>query len=332
MGFSPTIKQDISNNHLYAVVNSYLSKGFGVVYAAEVIASSDRERTGKHHIVKEHNHNQELNYLPQKLVNYIGRNKFNNYIQQGLLTVLDPDAILPTDASSIQDLIKSMNEHIEEDKAKLPSKAKGILFVNSPENFFEANLFDRFLEFEQMLGPKLKQDFRMLCWYRKKRIQTLSFAHLIRLANSHHSSLNSKDPFRGLGNDSLLNILNKGIDKAIGQRNSSVIILETMRRRYNISKEQIIESPHLFTDVLKKISPDSAETIIEGVAIELRRKLTYNSLLEEEHHFKSRRPGENNDNNKEVHRKKQDLSDDKNNNNRGKTKGKSQDERDDQNY
>jgi hypothetical protein len=277
VGFSSSIKEDLSNARLYELVNNYLSKGYAVIYAAEPIVSSpavgEEEEVGD--TIGEQNGQEKTYAILGNLAIHIGSSKVKRYVQRGLLTITDPDSILPADAS-IKRLLNSMNSHVEHCEARAPQDIEGKVLFNSPSNFFQADKIDKFLEFERTLGTRFDDDnFRMICWYKKRWIQKLSFSHLVHLLAAHNQSIHKNSQFQTWDIDRTIEVISEGINKALEQDRAAEIIFETMQRRFNLDRSAIMSSPNLFADTLKMMSPDSALSIIDAIKADFENRISF---------------------------------------------------------
>lgn len=276
IGFSPNIKEDLSNSRLYDLVHYYLSRGYAVIYAAESVVSS--HAVGKEDVgnrIREQNGREKTYGVLGNLARHIGSNKVKRYAQRGLLTITDPDSILPADAS-IKQLLSSMNSHVEHCEARAPQDIEGKILFNSPSNFFQADKIDKFLEFEHTLGTRFNDDtFGMICWYKKRWIQNLSFSHLVHLLAAHNQSIHKHAQFQTWDVDRTIQVISEGINKALEQDRASEVILETMRRRFNLDRSAILTSPNLFADTLKMMSPDSAMYILDAIKADFGNRLSF---------------------------------------------------------
>ena len=279
VGFSPNIKEDLSNSRLYDLVHNYLSRGYAVIYAAESVVSSpavgeeDDDDVGA--TMGEQNGQEKIYAVLGNLARHIGSNKVKRYVQRGLLTITDPDSILPADAS-IKQLLKSMNSYVEHCEARAPQDIEGKVLFNSPSNFFQADKIDKFLEFERTLGTRFDDDnFRMICWYKKRWLQKLSFSYLVHLLAAHNQSIHNNAQFQTWDVDRTIQVISEGINKALEQDRASEVIFETMRRRFNLDRSAILTSPNLFADTLKMMSPDSAMYIIDAIKADFGNRLSF---------------------------------------------------------
>ncbi len=276
IGVSPNSREDLSNARLHDLLGKYLSGGYAVIYAADPVVSSPVREKSDDEIAKRSKQNTYA--IVRKISRHIGSNKIKRYLQRGLLYITDPDTIFPADAS-IKRLLNSMNSYVENLEAKTPKNIEGKVLFNSPGNFFQAKQFDKFLEFEHTLGKEFDGDFHMICWYRRKWLQSLSFPQLVRLIDTHHRSVHSNVQFQTWNTDRTIEVISEGLNKAIGQDHASDIILETMRRRFNLDRSTIISSPELFEDTLKRMSPDSAKPIIDTINADFANKLSFDTSL-----------------------------------------------------
>ena len=280
VGVSSSIKEDLSNARLYELVHNYLSKGYAVIYAAEPIISSsptagEDEKEQVDDTIAEQNRQEKTYAILDNLARHIGSNKVKLYLQRGLLTVMDPDTILPASASMKQ-LLNSMNSYVELCEARAPRDVKGKVFFNSPSNFFQADKFDKFLEFEHTLGTRFDDDsFHMICWYKKRWIQNISFSHLVHLLAAHNQSIHKNAQFQTWDIDRTIELISEGINKALEQDRAAEVIFETMRRRFNLDRAAILSSPNLFADTLKMMSPDSAISIIDGIKADFENRVSF---------------------------------------------------------
>ena len=273
IGFSPNIEEDVSPAGLYPLVHNYLSAGYAVIYAAEsnVASPTKEEANGEQR-------EQKKTYARfENLARRIGPRKVKHYSQRGLLTIIDPDSILPADAS-IKQLLRSMNSYIEDCEARAPRDIEGVVLFNSPSNFFQKGEFDKFLEFEHKLGRRFNNNFEMICWYKRRWIQSLSFSQLVSLLATHNRSIHKNVHLQTLNTDRTIELISEGINKALKQDHASDIIFETMRRRFNLDASTIISSPNLFADTLKMMSPDSAKSLIDAIKAEIKNKLSFANI------------------------------------------------------
>jgi hypothetical protein len=252
IGFSPNIQEDSSNAYLHSLAYKYLSDGYAVIYTAESTTDSyspaieGQDITPRKQQGDDDNKHRQQEIL-KTFVTHLRTDKIKRYFQKGLLAIVDPDTVLPSDVGTKQ-VLDSMARYVERFEAKLARsvKIKGKVLINAPDNFFEAQEFDKFLKFENKLGTKFDDNFSMACWYRKKWTQGLSFSQIMYLMAAHNRAIHKKSEFQMLNVDNALDIISKGIDKAVEQENASTIILEVMQRRFNLTRSKIVSSPDFF--------------------------------------------------------------------------------------
>jgi hypothetical protein len=273
VGFSPDTKEDVPPARLYSLVHNYLSGGYAVIYAAE----SNVSYPPIEEAIREQREQKKTYEILEYLTRRIGPRKVKHYSQRGLLTTIDPDSILPADAS-IKQLLRSMNSYIEDCEEKAPRDIKGVVLFNSPRNFFQKGEFDKFLEFEHKIGRRFNNNFQMICWYKRRWIQSLSFSQLISLLATHNRSIHKNVQYHTLNAYRTIELISEGINKALKQEHASDIIFETMRRRFNLDTSTIISSPNIFADVLKTMSPDSATSLIDAIKTEIENKLSFANI------------------------------------------------------
>lgn len=273
IGFSPDIKEDVSPARLYPLVHNYLSGGYAVIYAAEPnVSYPPREEA-----IGEQREQKKTYARLEHLARRIGSKKVKHYSQRGLLTIIDPDSILPADAT-IKQLLRSMNSYIEDCEARAPRDIEGVVLFNSPSNFFQKGEFNKFLEFEHKIGRRFNNNFQMICWYKRRWIQSLSFSQLVSLLATHNRSIHKNVQLQTLNADRTIELISEGINKALKQDHASDIIFETMRRRFNLDALTIISSPNLFADTLKIMAPDSATSLIDAIKTEIKNKLSFTNI------------------------------------------------------
>ena len=284
IGFSPNIQEDSLNVHLHNLAYKYLSDGYAVIYAAEpnITNSSFPTMEGQDILTrKQQNDNkQQPQEILNKIASHLRTDKVKRYFQKGLLAIEDPATILPPNAG-VKQLLDSMARYVQRYESNLSRNVsiKGKVLINAPDNFFEAQEFDKFLEFENRLGRKFDDDFLMTCWYRKKWAQSLSLSQIIHLLTAHNRTVYKNARSQILNTDEILEIISEGIDKAVEQDKASVMILEVIQRRFNLTRSEIVSSPDLFIEALKKMSPDpdSAETIIKALRTEFKTRLDFDN-------------------------------------------------------
>jgi hypothetical protein len=276
IGFSPNIEEDSTNVHLHDLLSKYLSHGYGVIYAAESSNSSSsfiREESGE---IREQQGTRQPSMILNDVAKHMGSNKVNAYLKKGLLTIKDPADILPV-GSSMKQLLNSISSLIQDYEPKFSTGIKGKIFFNAPDRFFEEGKLDKFLKFENSLGEKFDDNFQMICWYRKKWIESLAFPQLVLLLQVHNRTIHDNAEFQAWDANGIVRIISEGINKAVGQDHASDIIFETMQRRFNLDKSMIISSPDHFADTLGRMSPDSAETIMYAVMEEFKNRLPFDN-------------------------------------------------------
>jgi hypothetical protein len=274
IGVSPNSREDLSNARLHDLLDRYLSAGYAVIYAAEPIFSSPIRENSDNEIAERRKQNTYATV--RKISRHIGSNKIKRYLQRGLLNITDPDIIFPADAS-IKRLLHSMNSYVENLETKTPKNIERKVLFNTPSNFFQTKQFDKFLEFEHAIGKEFADDFHMICWYRRKWLQSLSFSQLVHLIDAHLRTVHSNVQFQTWNTDRTIEVISEGLNKATEQDHASDIILETMRRRFNLDRSTIISSPDLFEDTLKRMSPDSAKSIIDTINADFANKLSFDT-------------------------------------------------------
>jgi hypothetical protein len=276
IGFSPNNEEDSTNVHLHDLLSKYLSHGYGVIYAAESPDSSSSFIQEDSEEIREQQGTRQPYTILNDLAKRIGSNKVNAYLKKGLLTIKDSADILPVH-SSMKQLLNSISSLIQDYEPKSSTGIKGKIFFNAPDRFFEEGKLDKFLKFEDSLGKKFDDNFQMICWYRKKWIETLSFPQLVLLLQVHNRTIHNSIKFQAWDADGIVSIISEGINKAVGQDHASHIIFETMQRRFNLDKSMIISTPNHFADTLGRMSPDSAETIMYAVMEEFKNRLSFDN-------------------------------------------------------
>ncbi len=274
--FSPDTEEDSTNVHLHDLLSKYLLHGYGVIYAAESPDSSSSFIREESKEIREEQGVRLAYTILNDLAKRMGPNKVKAYLKKGLLTIKDPADILPA-GSSMKQLLNSISSLIQDYEPKFSTGIKGKIFFNAPDHFFEEGKLDKFLKFENSLGEKFDDNFQMICWYRKKWIETLSFPQLVLLLQVHNRTIHNNAEFQAWDADGIVRIISEGINKAVGQDHASDIIFETMQRRFNLDKSMIISSANHFADTLGRMSPDSTETLLYAVMEEFKNRLSFDN-------------------------------------------------------
>jgi hypothetical protein len=117
----------------------------------------------------------------------------------------------------------------------------------------------------------------LFCWYKKQWLDRLSFIHLVRLFTSHNSTVHKNWNYKNWSDSEIVDLIERGIERILGPKPTQVLI-ETVRMRYGLSREEIASRPEYFESILRKMLEEDASTILDSAADVLKKALAYETV------------------------------------------------------
>lgn len=232
---------------LYDTIIHFLSKGYAVVYAAE-------------------------NDVNQAVVN-ISKLEANaeDYIESGALKIINSDLLYSAAKGDFNcdRLIAQWRKVI----SSLRSRGfKAIMVMGMPnEDLFigDQNL-RKVVGYEECVAKIHDGSVRIFCCYPKHLVDRLPFSYLIRLLSAHQDIASKAGQTQYLISASqtkqpdLLSLIEGGLSRALG-RETSVLVLKTMKLVYRLDQKDIVASPEVFEEKIKKMFGGTGEAIMKMV-------------------------------------------------------------------
>ena len=149
------------------------------------------------------------------------------------------------------------------------------MILNSPDPFFKRDKYDVFMKFEEEVGKTLPKNVGLLCWYKKKWLNSLSLTHTIHVLADHKYSIHSEWKYKEWDTNKIIDLVGKGIDKNLGE-GSSILLFQAMKSAYKLNQDAIAYRPAIFEETLKRLlGRDDANSVIYSMFEEIIQEVAF---------------------------------------------------------
>ena len=240
----------------------YLSKGYAVAY------------------VVENNVTQVVQNLSK-----IGM-PVEDYVESGALKIIDANSFYSQSETKFDYNILLLQWH--KVLSSISKKSfKGVMVMGMPHEAFFDNKGNqqKLIEYEEQVAKNYDNSFQIFCCYTKELLDKLPLGYLIRLLAAHQDVATNQND-NGLEKNSnssanypryvsrLVNLVEEGLATALGKE-TSALVLKTLKLVYKINKDDIVANPELFEEKIKRMFGDSGEPILKIIVERLKTEIRY---------------------------------------------------------
>lgn len=220
---------------LYERIDKNLERGVPVVYGIEPVQTTS-------------NATRILNRMEK-----MGVNNAHNFAKGGQLILLDADGLYYAAGIESPKIKKMWRSMFSKYKRTNPSKKdKQVLAVYFPDSYFTRDYKDPFVFFEKAMTKDLEYPVELLCWYKRKWLDGLSFPQIVHILVSHRYVVRCDWKYDLVEQKKLIDIIEHCVEQELGEE-AFVLMMETMRTRFHFTKDDIISRPEVFEDLMKRI-------------------------------------------------------------------------------
>jgi hypothetical protein len=257
-------------NPFYEKMALYLSQGYAVVY------------------VVENNVTQVVQNLSK-----IGM-PVEDYVESGALKIIDAGSFYSPSKTKFDYNILLLQWH--KVLSSTPKKGfKGVMLMGMPHGAFFDNKENqqKLIEYEEQAAKGYDNSFQIFCCYTKELLDKLPLGYLIRLLAAHQDIATSQSDKGLIANleknnspslafnsprhvSRLVDLIEEGLATALG-RETSALVLKTLKLVYKINKEDIVANPESFEEKIKRMFGDSGEPMLKIIAERLKTEMMYSS-------------------------------------------------------
>ncbi|MEO9321751.1 MAG: MEDS domain-containing protein [Nitrososphaera sp.] len=243
--FSSEVQEGTTQKDLYDTIIRLLSNGHAVVYAVEGDVNKTVVKISKIETAAE------------------------DYIESGALKIINPDSFYSASKRGIDcdKLIAQWQTVV----SSMQSKGyKSILVVGMPARnlFAESKSQLKIVETEACIAKMQGVNIRIFCCYPKSMVDKLPFRYLVRLLNSHQDFTSNAGPSQVLlstGGSSQLDVMSlieSSLTTVLGGETCR-LVLKTMKLVYKLDQKDIVGSPELFEEKVRKLFGMSGDAILK---------------------------------------------------------------------
>ncbi len=240
-------------------VRDNLSRGLASVYAIQSIATEDTRAAVIRGMEK------------------VGIDNVAQHVESGMIVLIDNNTFYSKAGLNTQALKNYWRSILANMNRKLKSSYNGVSALFSAESYVNRNLYDTFMAWEILEDRRPAVQSELFCWYKKQWLDRLSFIHLVRLFTSHNSTVHKNWNYKDWSDSEIVDLIEQGIERILGPKPTQVLI-ETVRMRYGLSREEIASRPEYFESILHKMLEDDASTILDSAADVLKKALAYEAI------------------------------------------------------
>jgi hypothetical protein len=247
-------------NPFHEKMTFYLSQGYAVAY------------------VVENNVTQVVQNLSK-----IGM-PVEDYVESGALKIIDAGSFYSLSKLDHNILLLQWHKVLSSISKK---SFKGVMVMGMPHEAFFDNKENqqKLIEYEEQVAKNYDNSFQVFCCYTKELLDKLPLDYLIRLLAAHQDVATNQND-NGLAanfNNStnyprhvsrLVNLVEEGLATALGKE-TSALVLKTLKLVYKINKDDIVANPELFEEKIKRMFGDSGEPVLKIIAERLKTEIMY---------------------------------------------------------
>ncbi len=130
---------------------------------------------------------------------------------------------------------------------------------------------DRIIDLEASVDKQFP-DCSVVCCVFDELVRRFAAVPLLKFVRHHDFVIRDAHRINALSEPILLDAVKRGIDAAMGN-GSSLLILKTLYYVYKLDEHAILQEPGLLSDRLRKVCGDYSNQIMEAIAEEIRKLL-----------------------------------------------------------
>jgi DcmR-like sensory protein len=259
-------------SHNFCVVEDY--DGSRPIFILETIQRAVSEGCAII-LVPESNPDDMLELLERR-----GLSEVKNYVQRGILTILDKDfaySIAGTDLDAERRLERWFS--LISDVVSR-SVCQCILVIGTPKFFFDSNNSETLKVYERHIGKRCNENISLqaVCCFDAKSFSTLTLKDIIQILDYHEYVVYKGGVYVRGQPQMIFALVKKAIDNTLG-RGSFNLLLKTFKLIYHYDPDNdydlIISRPELLESLLRRMLGASANKVLARVQKEITSELSY---------------------------------------------------------
>ena len=251
-----------SGNYLpavYRMLGTHLESGRAVIYAAESdLPTKTSTRIKQSGIIKD----------------------VESYIKSGALTIADIRSVYSLKATNLDskamfgkwlDLVEQVQRKNRFDRV--------VIISGGTTAFSDSSRLESLLAYEDGIRRTVAASMRkrlllqIICCYPAASIARMTPKHLFSIINSHQCTMGSDWSYKEWRPGDAIALIGRGLDRALGA-GSATLIFQTLKLIYKIDRDQIISSPQLLEDTLRKVVGEKAAYVaLKSISDETKKMI-----------------------------------------------------------
>lgn len=239
---------------LFQLINSYISKGFTVIFGIKSEESGFKS---------------DRNFILMKMKQSRLLKDVDQHVPRNALRIVDVQEIYaPNKRIDVNSIIRRWISIVRESKRS--RNFKGIVIISGGGRLFsDSQNQDKLLIYEHALSDVIARlgSLTVICCYLEEALDSMHYANLVSLVNAHHCIINSNDirtESRQLHASVVLEALVTGTEDVLG-KGSWNLISRTMKLIYGIDENMFISNPKVFEEKLQKVLGASSEIVLGSI-------------------------------------------------------------------
>ena len=252
-----------SGNYLpaiYRMLGAHLESGRAVIYAAEAdLPTKTSTRIKQSGIIKD----------------------VESYIKSGALTIADIRSVYSLKATNLDskamfgrwlDLVEQVQRKNRFDRI--------VIISGGTMAFSDSSRLESLLAYEDgirrivaAVNMRKRLLLQIICCYPAASIARMTPKHLFSIINSHQCTMGSDWSYKEWRPGDAIALIGSGLDRALGA-GSATLIFRTLKLIYKIDNDQIISTPQLLEDTLRKVVGEkAADVTLKSISDETKKMI-----------------------------------------------------------
>jgi hypothetical protein len=252
-----------SGNYLpavYRILGAHLESGRAVIYAAEAdLPTKTSTRIKQSGIIKD----------------------VKSYIKSGALTIADIRSVYSLKATNLDG--KAMLERwldLVEQVRRKNRFDRVVIISGGTTAFSDSRRLESLLAYEDAIrrtvaavSMRKRLLLQIICCYPAASIARMTPKNLFSIINSHQCTMGSDWSYKEWRPGDAIALIGSGLDRALGA-GSATLIFQTLKLIYKIDRDQIISSPQLLEDMLRKVVGEkAADVALKSISDETKKMI-----------------------------------------------------------
>jgi hypothetical protein len=251
-----------SGNYLpavYRMLGAHLERGRAVIYAAEAdLPTKTSTRIKQSGIIKD----------------------VKSYIESGALTIADIRSVCSPKATNLDgkamlgkwlDLVGQVRRKNRFDRVVIISS--GTMAFSDPSRLESLLAYEDGIRRTIAVSMRKRLLLQIICCYPAASIARMTPKNLFSIINSHQCTMGSDWSYKEWRPGDAIALIGSGLDRALGA-GSATLIFQTLKLIYRIDRDQIISSPQLLEDTLRKVVGEkAADVALKSISDETKKMI-----------------------------------------------------------